>query len=670
MSEPPFSPLLAKLVDRLQGQETLEVEFKAARGSVPNSVWETVSAFANTNGGWIVLGIGEDEQGNPEIRGVSDASAQLKVFCDSLRNPQRISYPPCGATDTSVESIDDKDLIIVRVRAAALQNRPIYIRGNPYAGTYVRRHEGDYLCNKQEVDRMMREASTVAADSAVLPKFGWQDLDPGSFSRYRQLFRGASPAHPANAYDDQRFLQAIGGFRRDRDAGVEGLTVAGLLMFGTMEAIRDWRTRHLIDYRLLSGDPDLENRWDDRITWEGNLLDAFEQIYPRLIEGLPRPFRLEGGRRIDESPVHVALREALVNLLVHADYAETQASLATRSPRGYRFRNPGSSRVSEIDLLEGDRSDPRNPALVRMFRFIGFAEEAGTGIPKIRQAWRELGYRMPGIDVDTERYEFVLNLHLVHLLSDDDRAWLGTIGADWTEAERLALVLARHDGEVDNLKLRGLTGQHAADVTKVLGSLRDRGFLQMIGGGRGARYELGPVAVTASEMAATAVASPQSKSAGTPTSPEEGESSSEDSGTDSHGSEISSGDSRTSSGGIASNSGGLRASSGDSVKDNGSLEELPDTVRTQLQDIAAMADARRRLDPSLRDDLLIRLCSCAPLTLRELAALLDRNEDYLRTILSRLVVTGRLGFLYPEQPNHPRQRYLAPHAESIQEANL
>ena len=69
---------------------------------------------------------------------------------------------------------------------------------------------------------------------------------------------------------------------------------------------------------------------------------------------------------MDETPAHVALREALANLLVHADYAEPQASLVTRSANGYFFRNPGSSRVPESDLLTGDRSDPRNPLLRRM----------------------------------------------------------------------------------------------------------------------------------------------------------------------------------------------------------------------------------------------------------------------------------------------------------------
>lgn len=643
MSEASFPPLLANLLDRLEGQETLEVEFKAARGSLPNSVWETVSAFANTNGGWIILGVSEDENGAPEVIGVSDASSQLKVFCDNLRNPQRISYPPCGATDTSVEIVDDKELIIIRVRAAPLRDRPVYVKGNPYAGTYVRRHSGDYLCNKQEVDRMMREASTVAADSAVLPKFGWQDLDVEAFARYRRLFRSNTPTHPANAYDDQRFLEVIGGFRRDRETSVEGLTVAGLLMFGTPEAIREWRTRHLIDYRLLPGDSDLESRWEDRVTWEGNLLAAFETIYPRLIDGLPRPFRLEDGRRIDDSPVHVALREALVNLLVHADYAETQVSLVTRSPRGYLFRNPGSSRVSEIDLLTGDRSDPRNPSLVRMFRFIGFAEEAGTGIPKIRQAWRELGYRMPGINVDTERYEFVLSLHHVHLLSEDDVSWLISFGIDWTEAERLALVLARHDEEVDNLKLRSLTGQHAADVTKVLGGLRDRGFLQMIGGGRGARYELGPSAVTVAEAVpasiteGVAVAFPPGEFAQEGPRSEEGGQSSEDSG---------------------SNSDDLTVSTEDLARDLEDLTRSTEDSWKDLREISRLAREHPYLDAATRDDLLVRVCSIKPLTLRELAELLNRSEAHLRETLRHLIETGRLAYLYPNQPRHPRQKYV------------
>jgi hypothetical protein len=62
----------------------------------------------------------------------------------------------------------------------------------------------------------------------------------------------------------------------------------------------------------------------------------------------------------------------------NGDCAESQASLIVQSLDGYLLRNPGSSRISEADLLTGDRSDPRNPVLVRMFRLIGLAAEAST----------------------------------------------------------------------------------------------------------------------------------------------------------------------------------------------------------------------------------------------------------------------------------------------------
>ncbi|MCL4370955.1 MAG: hypothetical protein M1380_08635 [Chloroflexi bacterium] len=348
------------------------------------------------------------------------------------------------------------------------------------------------------------------------------------------------------------------------------------------------------------------------------------------------PFRLEGSTRIDEGPVHVALREALVNLLVHADYAETQASLIKRSPEGYLFRNPGSSLVSEIDLFTGDRSDPRNPQLVRMFRYLGLAEEAGTGMPRILKAWRELGFRLPEIEVGTERYEFTLHLRHAHLLSDEDRVWLRSLGADWAEAEQLALVMAKHEGYVDNLGLRSLTGQHPTDVTKLLGSLRDRGLLQMIGWGRGARYELGPggrfgpLFVIEGRAASTAAEDQASLMA----------------------------DVETRSEGIDRNSAGSeRRSEGKAASSEGSVSNS-EGMWAELTEISRTVREKSRLDPATRDDIVVRLCGRIPLSLNELTRLLGRNKAHVREILRLLVASGRLAYLYPGQPNHPRQKYV------------
>lgn len=616
MTEAEIPPLLATLFERLEGPEAFDLEFKSARGGLPKAAWETVSSFANMQGGWIVLGVTDGPDGY-SIQGVSNGRAMLKQFHDQMRDQDKISAPVCGAADASVETLDGKEIVVIRVPAARRSARPIYIAGNPYRGTYVRRESGDYRCTKEEVDRMMRDASEFSAGSTVVRGCILNDLDADALAGYRRRHQTLHRASPWNGYDDQRFLEAIGAFRRDRETGEEGVTVAGLLMLGRPETIREWRPRHLIDYRRLPREEGGAPRWEDRVVWEGNLLGAFEAIYPRLTADEPVPFQLQLqlGVRVEAGPAQEALREALVNLLVHADYAESAASLVERAPDGFLFRNPGSSRVSEYDLLTGDRSDPRNPELVRMFRYIGLCEEAGTGVPKILSAWRELGFQMPGIDVGTERYEFSLHLRHVHLLSGDDRRWLSMVGEGWSEEEQLALVIARHEGEVTNLGLRTRTGKQTSDTSRVLGSLRNHGLLQMIGGKRGARYVL---AVSVPTML------------------------------DSEGMEVS--------------SEGIGASS-EGTESPGRLHgpEWP-----TLLAISAAIRASLRSDPKTRDAAVLALCGATPLSLLDLAELLGRSPDYLRLVVRDLIRSGALSYIYPGAATHPHQKYVAQNATNDQ----
>lgn len=616
-------PLLKKLQRRITGDEHVELEFKKARGGLPKSIWETVSAFANTNGGWIVLGVYE-AQG--QIVGVRKPKKMLQNLHDLLRNDQKISHPVCGASDIDIEEVTGEPLIMMRVPEVSRRNRPVFINGNPYEGTFVRRNEGDYQCSKHEVDRMMREASVDSEDSTILESVDRTSLDDDALGSYRQRFQSRKPGHAWNGYDDERFLRAIGAIDKDPHQGREGVTVAGLLMLGRPEDISSWRSRHLIDYRVVSDNGSAADRWDDRVAWEGNLLGAFEEIFPRLSSDLPVKFRLQSdeGTRVDESPVQIVLREALINLLVHADYSEPQASLIKRSEEGFVFRNPGNSLVPEEDLLSGDRSEPRNPTLVRMFRYIGLAEEAGTGISQIIRLWRSQGLKMPKIDPGTERYEFVLELRYSHLLSEDDRRWLNDLDRDnWTEAEQLALVTARHHGEVRNATLRKLTGQHRADVTKILGRLRDEDYLKKKGARKNAYYVLGEEAEgerNQQELELDGASRTEAQKKQEDQVPS---------------SEASSGDTAT--------------SSGDSIGDK----------HPQLWRLAKPARDSGRLSPSRLKYFLVLLCARKPLPLRDLSRLLRRSRDHLRELIKELMSDEKLEYTHPNSPRHPDQRYRA-----------
>ena len=211
------------------------------KGGLPKSLWETISAFANTEGGTVVLGVAEKGEGY-EIVGVRSPAKLIKAFWDGHNNPQKFSPAICTEGDVQLVPIDGRELLLIRVRRAARAQRPVFVNGNPLTGTYKRNFEGDYHCTEAEVRQMLRDASD------------------------------------------------------ERVGGRAGLTLAGLLMFGSERSLLDALPHYHLDYQeQLSADP--EQRWSHRITvdgkWEPNLFNFYYRVYPRLVEGLAENPALE-----------------------------------------------------------------------------------------------------------------------------------------------------------------------------------------------------------------------------------------------------------------------------------------------------------------------------------------------------------------------------------------
>jgi ATP-dependent DNA helicase RecG len=91
---------IEELLEALKLGEDQDLEFKAAQGGLPRSAWETVSAFANTTGGTIVLGVAERD-GKFEIVGVNKPQTLIKDFWDTHNSPQKINYPICRDSDVT-----------------------------------------------------------------------------------------------------------------------------------------------------------------------------------------------------------------------------------------------------------------------------------------------------------------------------------------------------------------------------------------------------------------------------------------------------------------------------------------------------------------------------------------------------------------------------------------
>ena len=124
--------------------------------------------------------------------------------------------------------------------------------------------------------------------------------------------------------------------------------------------------------------------------------------------------------RVDETPVHEALREALANCLVNADYYGRQGVVVIKSKADISLSNPGGFRI-EIDAAKsGGVSDPRNSAMLKMFNLINIGERAGSGIPNIMSIWAEQKWSEPTITQTFEPERTTLTLSLRASLTKSD----------------------------------------------------------------------------------------------------------------------------------------------------------------------------------------------------------------------------------------------------------
>lgn len=160
------------------------------------------------------------------------------------------------------------------VPRADYNNRPIFLNGNPYNGTFKRNHEGDYHATEDEVNAMFRDQKSEGNDGLVLEHYDMDDIDADTLSHYRTMFQNNNPDHVWNQYNNKEFLTMLGGYKKDRSKGIEGLTIAGLLMFGKGLSIRERFSNLMMDYRDESRATS-DMRWSDRVTydgtWENNL---------------------------------------------------------------------------------------------------------------------------------------------------------------------------------------------------------------------------------------------------------------------------------------------------------------------------------------------------------------------------------------------------------------
>ena len=473
-------------------RENNRIEAKKAMGGLPGSIWETYSAFANTLGGVILLGVEEWPDKTLHAVDLPDPDRLIKEFWDIVNNPNKTSVNILSSKDVFVQEVDGNHIVVINVPRAERSYRPVYVDGNPLS-TYRRNGEGDYKCTKEEYQAMVRDASVKTQDMLVLNEMDMSVFNKESVRSYRQRMRLSRPGHVWEALEDEDFLLKLGAVGIGSD-GKKHPTSAGLLMFGNeYDIVREYNA-YFLDYQEQY---DADTRWTDRIIsssgdWSGNVYDFYFRVYNKLTQDIKVPFKMEGGARVDDTAVHQALREALANCLVNADYYGRQGLVVIKKRDAITMSNPGNFRI-EIDTAKsGGVSDPRNGTMLKMFNLIDIGERAGSGIPNIFRVWREQGWTAPVISENFDPDRIMLSLAFKK--SDDKKA---TIKSDDKKA---TIKAARQKNEIityltdhvsaKNIDIAELLGVKSTRVKQLLKELLDEGVVVAEGNNKNRVYKL------------------------------------------------------------------------------------------------------------------------------------------------------------------------------------
>ena len=476
------------ILELLKYGETINLECKKAETTLPNAIWETYSSFANTNGGVILLGVEECvKEKDPEKRfsftSVKNPTQRIKEFWNTI-NSNKVSRNILVDRNVGTCDINGDTIIWIEVPQADYRYKPVYINENPLKGSYKRNYEGDYHCTEEEVKAMLRDASDSGNDGGLLEGYTMDDIDMSALRSYRIEFEHRNPDHVWNADEDLTFLKNMGGYAVDRNTGKGWLTAAGLLMFGKGLSVRERFDNIRMDYidesNLLPG-----SRWSDRLTydgmWENNLYNFIRQVTPRLVAGLKRPFRLEGMVRVDDTPVHKSIREAVTNMAIHADYLITGILKIVKTEKGFVFSNPGTLKLPLSAIYEGGYSVARNPRIQTMFRMIGYGDNIGSGFPAILSAWGEESWRKPDLSQNEELHQVELKLWMISLMPPECTEYLqklfGLAYSHLDNETQIILGTSYLENGVTNARMQSIINRDSTKIGHMLADLVEQQML-------------------------------------------------------------------------------------------------------------------------------------------------------------------------------------------------
>lgn len=586
--------------------ENERIEAKRTSNTIGKSVLETISAFCNEpglGGGYLILGLTKNTgEHSPlyEVSGVGDADKLQSEIASLCRQNFSMQIRP----DLRVLSHEDKNIVLIYIPEAEPHEKPVFIKSKGVdKGTYRRIGPTDQLCTHTDLDDLYRKRSRRKFDDELVDA-SFDDVDPAALIAYRRMREEVNNNAEELRYHNEDLLQGLSVLIPTK--GVKLLTLAGLVLFGKPMSLRrvlPVATR--VDYIMIEGTdwvPDPDKRYH-ALEIRESLLTGIPRLLQHIMNDIPQAFALDDEEIFrKDNPIipRKVIREAVCNCLMHRDYSINSPIQIRRYANRIEFENAGYSLKPE-DQLGLPGSITRNSTIATILHEVNLAETKGTGIRTMRDTMEEINLSIPMIESDRPYNKFSLTLLTHHFFNEKDIAWLANFKeCDLTNEEARALIALREMQALTNADFRTINRVDTLAASTSLRKLRDLGMLIQKGGGASTYYIPGDrffgKAATSQVMTKAAQVAE-------------------------------------------------RASQVNEV-------DIPYDLQIRLESLG------KRNPPETIKSLIREICALGDTTPAVLAELLQKNPAHLKdAYLYSMVESGQLEYVYPDQPQHPRQAY-------------
>ena len=614
--------------------EHVKIEAKQCSDKIDKSVLETICSFSNEpelGGGTIIIGLQESEDNSNQynVVGVTDSDKLQKDLATQCATMFNHPIRPL----IEAENIEGKKVLVVEVQELDTKFKPLYFKdtGLP-KGAWRRIGSTDHRCTEEDLHILFHESDDF--DIAVVNGTDLDDIDENAVRAYRRLRSEVNPKAEELNYSDIDLLRSLNCIVKNKE-GEWKLTNTGLLVFGKSMALRRELPAVRVDYIRVSGTewlPDPHKRFDS-IDMRGPLLLLVNRAFNAIADDLPRGFSLKPGNLQADRPLSIpedALREAIVNSLIHQNFRIHQPIQIIRYSNRLEIINPGFS-LKPAETLGEPGSRLRNPTISSIFHETQLAEAKGTGIGTMRRLMKDSKMMPPTFESNHIRNSFTTRILLHHFLSEKDLMWLTSLGTDkLDDAQKIALIFLREVGAIDNITYRQLSGVTTKEASKGLKSLANLNFVMVKGRGRQTYYTPSEKIKSIDANGGTSVAN--------------------------GGTSVANGGTSVANGGTSVANGGTSVANGGTSDNNIDLNInsviLPDNLIEKIRHFG------ERVPKKVLEDTIVELCKFHPFSGDELAKILGRTESHIKNkIIPQLLASHRIEFIFPEMKNHPNQKY-------------